>query len=206
MASFFEKLKKGMNVEDPIEKPAEEPVMEAEEPKEKKEKKQRPKKPKVKKEDKTDFKKIVIEDETPEEITQAPAEEAKEEVKQEKEEPALKPEEDWLGEDEGQLVIDIYQTKDELVIQSAIAGITIEKLNIFLEKDILTIKGIREKPFEEKGDYFFQECFWGPFSREVILPAEVDPDRVSAKIKSGILTIRIPKILREKKRKITVSI
>jgi len=62
-----------------------------------------------------------------------------------------------------------------------------------LEKDVLTIKGCRRRPEEEKGDYFSQECFWGPFSREIILPAEVDPDKVSAKMKDGILTIRIPK-------------
>jgi len=74
-----------------------------------------------------------------------------------------------------------------------------------LEKDILTIKGIREKPFDEEGDYFSQECYWGPFSREIILPAEVDPNQATAKMKEGVLTIRIPKILREKKRKVIVS-
>jgi len=106
---------------------------------------------------------------------------------------------------EGQLAIDVYQTEDDLVVQSAIAGVRPENLDIVLEKDILSIKGLREKPFNEEGDYFSQECYWGPFSREIILPAEVDPNQAKAQMKEGVLTIRIPKILREKKRKVVVT-
>jgi HSP20 family molecular chaperone IbpA len=109
-------------------------------------------------------------------------------------------------EPEGQLAIDVYQTETELVIQSAIAGVKPEDLDISMERDVLTVKGNRQKPFEENGDYFTQECYWGPFSREVILPVEIDPDRVEAAMKDGILTIRIPKLLREKKRSIKVRI
>jgi HSP20 family protein len=128
------------------------------------------------------------------------------EIKEEDdEEESSKPEEEWLGSEEGQLAIDVYQTENDLVIQSAIAGVNVQGIEISLEKDVLAIKGCRRKPEEEKGDYFSQECFWGPFSREIILPAEVDPDKVSAKMKDGILTIRIPKIQRERKRRITVS-
>lgn len=108
-------------------------------------------------------------------------------------------------EPEGELAIDVYQTENELVIQAAVAGVKIEDLDISIEKDVLAIKGCREKPFEEKGDYFTQECFWGPFSREIILPVEIDPNQTIAKMKEGVLTIRIPKILREKKRKIIVK-
>ncbi len=113
--------------------------------------------------------------------------------------------EEWF-EPEGELAIDVYQTEDELVIQSAIAGIKPEDLDISMERDIIAIKGSRKKPFEEEGDYFTQECYWGPFSREIILPTEVDPERIEAVMKDGILTIRIPKILREKLRKIKVRI
>ncbi|PIZ87070.1 MAG: hypothetical protein COX92_01985 [Candidatus Nealsonbacteria bacterium CG_4_10_14_0_2_um_filter_40_15] len=105
---------------------------------------------------------------------------------------------------EGQLAIDVYQTENDLVIQSAIAGVKPEILDISMEKDVINIKGSRQRPFEENGDYFSQECFWGPFSREIILPADVDPNRAEATMKDGILTIRIPKILREKKRRIVV--
>lgn len=111
-----------------------------------------------------------------------------------------------LFESEGQLAIDIYQTEKELVIQSAIAGIKLKDLDISIEKDKLTIKGKREKPIEnEKINYFYQECYWGPFSREIILPVEIDPSRAEASFKEGILTIRMPKIEREKKKKIEVK-
>lgn len=106
--------------------------------------------------------------------------------------------------EEGQLAIDMYQTETELIIQSAVAGVRPEDLDISMERDIIVIKGNRKKPFEEQGDYFVQECFWGPFSREIILPAEVDPTKAEAEMKNNILTIKIPKIIREKKRKIVV--
>ena len=118
---------------------------------------------------------------------------------------ATETKEEWF-EPEGELAIDVYQTEKELVIQSAIAGIKPEDLDISMERDVIAIKGRRQKPFEEEGDYFTQECYWGPFSREIILPAEVDPERIEAVMKDGILTIRIPKILREKLRKIRVRI
>lgn len=112
-----------------------------------------------------------------------------------------------LFEDEGQLAVDIYQTEDDLVIQSAIAGVRSEDLDIIIENDVVTIRGQRKKPCEEgEGcDYFTKECFWGPFSREVILPAEVDSNFAKASMKAGVLVIRLPKILKEKKRKILVK-
>jgi HSP20 family protein len=111
-----------------------------------------------------------------------------------------------LFESEGQLAIDVYQTEKELVIQSAIAGIKLKDLDISIEKDKLTIRGKREKPAEEgKVNYFYQECYWGPFFREIILPVEVDPSKTNASFKEGILTIRIPKIEREKTKKIEIK-
>lgn len=115
------------------------------------------------------------------------------------------PKEKWFTL-EGQLAIDVYQTEGELIIQSAIAGIKPEDLDIAIEGDKVTIKGKREKP-TEKGErnYFYQECYWGSFSREIILPVEIDPSRAEATFKEGILTIRMPKIEREKKRKIEIK-
>jgi len=111
-----------------------------------------------------------------------------------------------LFESEGQLAIDIYQTEKELVIQSAIAGIKLKDLDISIEKDKLSIKGKREKPIEDgKINYFYQECYWGPFSREIILPVEVDPSKAEASFKEGILSIRMPKIEREKTNKLEVK-
>jgi len=92
----------------------------------------------------------------------------------------------------------------ELGVQSAIAGIRPEDLDISIEKDILTISGERKKSFEEKGDYFSQECYWGKFSRQIILPVEIDPNKIEATLKDGILTIKAPKLFKERKRKIMV--
>ncbi len=115
-----------------------------------------------------------------------------------------KTEKKWF-ESEGQLTVDVYQTDKEIVIQSAVAGIEPDDLDIIIENDMVTIRGNREKLFEEKKrNYFYQECYWGQFSREIILPEEVDNSRAQATMKKGILTIRIPKIESKKRRKIGV--
>ncbi|MDD3292762.1 MAG: Hsp20/alpha crystallin family protein [Candidatus Pacebacteria bacterium] len=112
---------------------------------------------------------------------------------------------DWKVTD-GQLVVDIYETDKELIVQSAIAGIKNNKINIGLEDDILIITGERENPIKDDNkNYFTQECYFGPFSREIILPREIDTSRIEAKIKEGILTIRMPKIERAKSKKIEVE-
>ena len=115
-------------------------------------------------------------------------------------------EEKWL-ETEGQLAVDVFQTEEELVIQSTIAGVRSDDLDIAIEGDKVTIRGKRERPTkDEKINYFYQECYWGPFSREIILPVEIDPSRATALFKEGVLIIRMPKIEREKKRKIVVKV
>ena len=114
--------------------------------------------------------------------------------------------EEWFEEPAGQLAVDVFQTEKDLIIQTAIAGIKPGNLEITIEKDVISIKGIREKPSAESGDYFTQECYWGPFAREVIAPVEIDPDRVEAAMREGVLTIKMPKLLREKKRTIAVKI
>jgi len=107
---------------------------------------------------------------------------------------------------EGQLSADIYETETELIIQTAIAGVQAKELDISLENDVLIIKGERENPTKDsKKNYFSKECYFGPFSREVILPREIDPSRVKATMEEGNLTIRMPKIEREKKKKIIIE-
>lgn len=124
-------------------------------------------------------------------------------VRQESERPAQKRE--WFLESEGQLTLDVYQTATELVIKSTIAGVRSEDLDISITNDMLTIKGVRAKDEEVSSEnYYYQECYWGPFSRSVILPADVDPDRIKAALKNGILTIRLPKIDRPKTKKISI--
>jgi len=114
--------------------------------------------------------------------------------------------EDWLDESEGQLTIDVYQTPSEIVIKSTIAGVKPEDIDISMTNDMITIKGNRKKDDEAKEeDYYYQECYWGPFSRSVILPVDVEVDNAEAGMKNGILTIRLPKIEKVKTKKITIK-
>jgi HSP20 family protein len=134
---------------------------------------------------------------------EARGKEKKKEVQlKEKEEKREK--EKW-PEPEGELAVDMYQTDEELVILSAIAGVRPEDLNLYLEGGVLFIEGERKKPTEEKGDYFLQECYWGKFSRKIVLPVEINPEKISATFKDGILTIRIQKISKERRKKILIK-
>ncbi len=218
MASFFEKLKKGMDIDEPIveeeteEKKESSPSLESplrEETKKKSKKpKTRKKESKVPKEDKvTEIKtrKIEIQAAMPEEEKSPTPASLAEEAEEEKPAKSGKKWPSFNKDEEGQLAVDIYQTENDLVIQSAIAGVKPEDLDISIERDIISIRGNREKPFKEEGDYFCQECFWGSFSREIIVPVEADPQRAVAEMKNGVLTIRIPKILKEKKKKIIIK-
>ena len=97
--------------------------------------------------------------------------------------------------DKGELIIDVYETDKEVVVESAIAGVTAEELDISLEQDILIIKGERKDPAlqDKEKNYFVKECFFGPFEKEIILPKEVDTSQIKAKMKNGLLIIRLPK-------------
>ncbi|PJE57987.1 MAG: hypothetical protein COU81_03105 [Candidatus Portnoybacteria bacterium CG10_big_fil_rev_8_21_14_0_10_36_7] len=107
---------------------------------------------------------------------------------------------------EGQLVVDVYQTADEIIIKSTIAGIDPEDLDINIGNDMVTIKGKRHKEESIKmEDYFYQECYWGNFARSIILPVDIEPDKADASIKNGILTIKLPKIEKIKTKKLKVK-
>ncbi|MBX4186768.1 MAG: Hsp20/alpha crystallin family protein [Candidatus Doudnabacteria bacterium] len=114
--------------------------------------------------------------------------------------------EDWLSEYEGQLTIDMYQTKDNVIIKSTIAGVKPEDIDVTIANDMVTVRGERKRDFEASSeDYFYQECYWGSFSRSVVLPVDVDIDNVSADLKDGILTVVLPKAAKAKAKKIRVG-
>lgn len=179
MANFFEKLKKGMGIEIPSEQNEEE-----------KEEQVQISQP-LSKTGRDLKKKLAKKNQGVE------AETDKEEIEEKKEK--------W-PEPEGELAVDVYQTDEELVIQSAVAGVKPEELNVSLEGDVLSIEGERKKPKEEEeADYLIQECYWGRFSRKIILPAEINAEKIDATFKDGILTIRIQKATKERKKKIVVK-
>lgn len=99
-----------------------------------------------------------------------------------------------LESDEGELVVDLYHDKNDLFVRAAVAGIRPENLEISIEDDIIAISGERKEPKEENIEYLSRECYFGPFSRRIISPFEIDGSRAKATMKDGILVIRIPKI------------
>jgi HSP20 family protein len=108
---------------------------------------------------------------------------------------------------EGKLTIDVYQTPTEIVVESAIAGIKPEDLDINVSGDSITINGERQHEEEVKEeDYFYQECYWGRFSRSVILPEEIDPEGATVNFKNGVLTVRLPKVNKKKTKKLKIKV
>ena len=107
---------------------------------------------------------------------------------------------------DGQLTVDVYQTDDDIVIQSTIAGVDQNDIDIAVTNDMVTIKGRRTMPEKIKSsDYYYQELFWGPFSRSIILPEDVDADSARASMKNGLLTIRLPKLAKTKIKKVRID-
>ncbi len=98
-----------------------------------------------------------------------------------------------------QLDIDIYETSQEFVIYAPVAGAEIKDLDITIENenDVVTIKGKKEMPIidgttEKDRKYLRQECSWGSFYRQIILPQEIDVSKIEAKLVKGVLILRLP--------------
>ena len=105
---------------------------------------------------------------------------------------ALQPE--WLStQEEGQLSIDVFRDGDMLVIRSLVAGVAPDDLDVSISSDLLTIRGKREHEKKvSSDDWFYSECYWGSFSRSIVLPCHVAADSAEAQLKNGVLEIRIP--------------
>lgn len=110
-----------------------------------------------------------------------------------------------LKSKKGELAVDVYETDHHIIIQAPIAGVKKDDLDITTEKDVVIIKGSRQRP-EKRNivNFYTTECFYGDFKREVVIPAETDPSRIEAKMEDGVLIIEIPKIEKEKMRKVEV--
>ncbi len=102
--------------------------------------------------------------------------------------------EHWSLFEEGQLLIDMYETDDAIVVRSFVAGVEPDNLELSLHNDMLTIRGTRHEQEEIRDDRFFhRECHWGTFSRSIIIPKPVDADRIRALFKHGVVTVILSK-------------
>ena len=104
--------------------------------------------------------------------------------------------------------VDIYQTNEhELVLKAELPDMTREDININIENFVLTVQGEKKAPGDVKEEQFHHvERRYGTFSRSFSLPQTVDPGRVSAEYKNGVLTVRLPLREEAKPRSIKVDV
>jgi HSP20 family protein len=101
---------------------------------------------------------------------------------------------DWSTPlEEGQLSLDVFRDGKYLVIRSTVAGAKPEDIDIGIHGDLLTVRGKRvsERDVKEE-DWYYRECYWGAFSRSIVLPYEVNAEKAEASMKNGVLEIKIP--------------
>lgn len=107
---------------------------------------------------------------------------------------------------EGQLGVDVYQTRDEIVVKTMIAGVRPDDLEITITRDVVSIKGKREEAKTAVSeDYVHRELYWGAFTRTITLPQEIDPELAEAIERHGLLVIRLPKINKDKQTRVRVK-
>jgi HSP20 family protein len=118
-----------------------------------------------------------------------------------------KPASSWLDEEnhEGQLTVDVFQTPTHIIIKTLVAGVKRDDLDISISRDMVTVRGKREEERNvSENDYFHKELYWGTFSRTIMLPHEIEIEGAEAVENLGLLTIRLPKIDKERQTKLRV--
>ena len=130
---------------------------------------------------------------------------AMEQPQAEMQEPAA---DEW-EEDEavpGQLAVDVYETKEKLVVKARTAGVNKSELDVSIADNTLSIRGTLSAGSDDGVEnYFVQECYWGEFSRSIALPVPVKEDEIEAVLKDGVLTISFTKVKQDTVKKITIA-
>lgn len=115
---------------------------------------------------------------------------------------------DAWDEDEpvaGQLAVDVYETKEKLVVKGRVAGVNKNELDVSISDNTLTVRGTLSAGNEDNVEnYFLQECYWGEFSRSIVLPVAVKEEEIEAVLKDGVLTISFAKQKQDTVKKIQV--
>lgn len=121
--------------------------------------------------------------------------------------PAPAPDDTWDEEEPvaGQLAVDVYETKEKLVVKGRVAGVNKSDLDVSISDNTLTVRGTLSAGNEDDVEnYFLQECYWGEFSRSIVLPVPVKEDEIEAVLKDGVLTISFAKVKQDTVKKIQV--
>jgi HSP20 family protein len=115
---------------------------------------------------------------------------------------------DWDDEEPvpGQLAVDVYETKDKLVVKARTAGVNKNELDVSISDNTLSIHGTLSAGTEDDVEnYFVQECYWGEFSRSIALPVPVKEEEIEAMLKDGVLTISFAKVKQDTVKKIQIQ-
>lgn len=116
-------------------------------------------------------------------------------------------EDQWDEEDPvaGQLAVDVYETKEKLVVKGRVAGVNKSELDVSISDNTLTIRGTLSAGNEDGVEnYFLQECYWGEFSRSIVLPVPVKEEEIEAILKDGVLRVSFTKVKQDTVKKIQV--
>ena len=108
--------------------------------------------------------------------------------------------------DEAELAVDVYQTPTNIIIQTMVAGVKPEDLNLSIARDIITISGKREEHRNiDEDNFFIKELYWGKFTRTISLPIEIEPEEAEATERHGLLTIKLQKVDKNKTNNVKVK-
>lgn len=106
----------------------------------------------------------------------------------------------------GQLAVDVYETKEKLVVKARTAGVNKQDLDVSIADNTLSIRGtLSAGNDDDVVNYFVQECYWGEFSRSLALPIAVKEDEIEAVLKDGVLTISFTKVKQDTVKKIQIQ-
>jgi len=118
------------------------------------------------------------------------------------------PSDEWDESEDlpGQLAVDVYETREKLVVKARTAGVNKSDLDVSIADNTLSIRGTLSAGNEDDVEnYFVQECYWGEFSRSIALPVPVREEEIEAVLKDGVLTISFAKVKQDTVKKIQVQ-
>ncbi|HSF14731.1 MAG TPA: Hsp20/alpha crystallin family protein [Vicinamibacteria bacterium] len=106
-----------------------------------------------------------------------------------------------------QPMVDIYDHANEIVLHAELPGMKKEDVHVEVENNMLTLRGERKREEKvEKGEFYRRERVYGAFTRSFSLPATVNPEKIQANYKDGILTVRLPKVEKAKPKQIEIKV
>lgn len=103
--------------------------------------------------------------------------------------------------------VDLVDRKEEVVLRADLPGLDQKDLEVHVEEGVLTIRGERkgEKEVREE-DYYCCERWAGTFARSLALPPGVDPEKIKATFRNGVLEVRLPKTKEAKGKRIEIKV